>query len=73
MNNRRQEWAKSYLGEETWENYESGDFTKKVLHDLKDLKENYSVGDGEYNKRGFRVVDLLSKMTNLLILLPLFL
>ena len=47
VDNRRQEWAKDYLGEEVWENYESGDFTKKVLSDLKALKNDYSVGDGK--------------------------
>ena len=47
VNNRRQEWAKAYLGEEVWKNYESGDFTKKVLSDLKALKNDYSVGEGK--------------------------
>ena len=47
VNSRRQEWAKGYLGEEAWENYETGDFTKKVLHDLKAFKDDYSVGDSK--------------------------
>mmetsp|Transcript_12056 Transcript_12056/g.26106 ORF Transcript_12056/g.26106 Transcript_12056/m.26106 type:complete len:315 (+) Transcript_12056:83-1027(+) len=42
VNGRRQAWAKDFLGEEAWENYEFGDIATKAM---KDFKKGYKFGD----------------------------
>ena len=44
VNDRRQKWAKDFLGEEAWDAYEFGDISTKAL---KDFKAEYKFGDGK--------------------------